>query len=124
MKTKSRYESCERNLPQSLELFHGACALKESNQIIGLTGLNPYLPKSPEIEWQFGLPFWGKGYATEIGLAVIKEAFSTSAIELIYGMVNPLNKASMKVVEKLGMVCLGLQKFGDEMDMFYKIERN
>ena len=108
---------------KTLELFHGACVLKSSNTIIGLTGLNPYLPKKPEIEWKLGVSFWGKGYATEIGNAVISEAFETTDIELIYGMSHPENKASMRVMEKIGMTCLGLQDFKGSKDMFYQIER-
>ena len=107
-----------------LEVFHGACVLKDENVIIGLTGLNPYLPKQPEIEWQFGVPFWGKGYATEIGKAVIREAFHTTDITAIYGMANPANIGSMRVLEKIGMTCVGLQEFRGHQDMFYKIERH
>lgn len=108
---------------KTLELFHGACVLKSNNTIIGLTGLNPYLPKKPEIEWKFGVPFWGNGYATEIGKAIIKEAFKTTDIELIYGMAHPQNLASMKVMEKLGMTSIGLQDFRGNQDMFYQIKR-
>lgn len=108
---------------KTLEVFHGACVLKVNNSIIGLTGLNPYLPKQPEIEWQFGVPYWGNGYATEIGKAVISEAFSATDIELIYSMVNPQNKASMKVMDKIGMTCIGLHDFRGKKDMFYKIAR-
>lgn len=108
---------------RTLELFHGACVLKSNNSIIGLTGLNPYLPKQPELEWQFGVSFWGKGYATEIGKAIIDIAFATTEIEAIYGMVNPQNKASARVLEKIGMTCIGLQNFRGEQDIFYKIER-
>jgi len=89
---------------KTLELFHGACVLKSNNTIIGLTGLNPYLLKKHELEWKFGVSFWGNGYATEIGKAIIKEAFKSTDIELIYGMVNPQNKASMRVMEKIGMI--------------------
>lgn len=108
---------------KTLEVFHGACVLKSNNSIIGLTGLNPYLHKQPELEWQFGMPFWGNGYATEIGKAIIKQAFDSTDIKLIYGMVNPENKASMRVMEKIGMTCIGLQEFRGEQDMFYKIVR-
>lgn len=109
---------------RSLESFHGACVLKGSQVLIGLTGLNPYLPKQPEIEWQFGVPFWGNDYATEIGKAVIASAFAATDIDAIYGMANPQNKASMRVLEKLGMTCLGLQDFRGEQDMFYRINRS
>lgn len=108
---------------KTLETFHGACVLKDNNTIIGLTGLNPYLPKQPELEWQLGVPFWGNGYATEIGKAVIKEAFASTDITLIYGMVNPKNKASMRAMEKIGMECIGLHEFRGEQDMFYKTVR-
>jgi len=108
----------------SLESFHGACILKNGGGLIGLTGLNPYLPKQPEIEWQLGVPFWGKGFATEIGQAVILSSFGTTKIDAIYGMANPLNSASMRVLEKIGMTCLGLQDFRGEQAMFYRIERS
>ncbi len=113
----------EKNF-RTLEVFHGACVLTDHQTIIGFTGLNPYLPKQPELEWQFGVPFWGNGYATEIGKAVIAAAFAKTDIEAIYGMVNPSNKASMRVMDKIGMNCLGLQVFRGEQDMFYKIERS
>lgn len=108
---------------RTLEVFHGACVLESNSEIIGFTGLNPYLPKQPELEWQFGVPYWGKGYATEIGKAVIAAAFASTDIERIYGMVNPQNKASMRVLEKIGMTCLGLQEFRGELDLFYQIDR-
>ena len=108
---------------KTLDLFHGACILKNSNQLIGFTGLNPYLPKQPEIEWQFGAPFWGNGYATEIGRASIENAFNTTDITSIYGMANPDNNASMRVLEKIGMTCLGLQEFRGHQSMFYRIDR-
>ena len=108
---------------RTLEVFHGACVLKGSSEIIGFTGLNPYLPKQPELEWQFGVPYWGNGYATEIGKSVIAAAFASTDLKRIYGMVNPQNKASMRVMEKIGMTCLGLRDFRGEQDMFYQMER-
>ena len=57
----------------TLEMFHGACIIKETKQLIGFTGLNPYLPKQPELEWQLGVPSWGMGYATEVGRAASVE---------------------------------------------------
>jgi len=113
----------EKNF-QTLELFHGACVLKETNQLIGFTGLNPYLPKQPELEWQLGVPFWGKGYASEIGKAVICEAFDATDITCIFGMAHPENKASMRALEKSGMTCMGLHEFRGHMDMFFRVDRD
>ena len=108
---------------KTLEVFHGACILKSTNQLIGFTGLNPYLPKQPELEWKLGVKFWGNGYATELGKASIKNAFETADITAIYGMANPDNKASMRALEKIGMKCLGLQDFRGHQDMFYRIDK-
>ncbi len=38
-------------------------------------------------------------------------------------MVNPLNKASLRVMEKIGMTRLGLQEFRGELDVFFQIDR-
>ena len=117
--TKERakgYIEFNSNRELSFDNFHGAVILKESNKLIGLTGLNPYLPKQPEIEWQLGTEFWNKGYATEIGKAVIKAAFKNSNVIRIYGII-----ASMTVMKKIGMTCLGLRDFRGQQDMFYEI---
>ncbi len=104
-----------------LDCFHGAVVLKETGELIGLTGLNPYLPNQPEIEWQFGVRFWNKGYAAEAGKAVIHAAFQHTNIVRIYGMANPENTGSVTVMKKIGMTCLGLREFRGEMDMFFEI---
>ena len=51
-RTKSYIDLMLNKNFQTLEVFHGACILKSSNQLIGFSGLNPYLPKQPELEWQ------------------------------------------------------------------------
>ncbi|WFR57750.1 GNAT family N-acetyltransferase [Anaerocolumna sp. AGMB13025] len=108
---------------KTLELFHGAVVLKGSNKIIGRTGLNPYKEKQPEIEWKLGVGYWGKGYATELGRAIIGKAFAATDISCIYGMAHPDNIASRKVLEKIGMECIGLHKFRNNEDMFYVIKK-
>lgn len=70
------------------------------------------------------MPFLGKGYATEIGKAVVANAFSFTDIEAFNGMTDPLNLVSIRVMEKIGMTCLGLQDFRGEQDLFYKIDRS
>jgi len=50
----------DRNF-RSFEIIQGAYLFKHRQILIGLTGLNPYRSKQPEIEWQFGVPDWGRG---------------------------------------------------------------
>lgn len=85
--------------------------MKHDDKIIGRTGLNPFKDKMPEIEWKVFTNYWGKGYATEIGEEIIRQAFLQTDIESIYGCARPNNKASIRVVEKIGMKKLGNQEY-------------
>ncbi|MBQ8555708.1 MAG: GNAT family N-acetyltransferase [Clostridia bacterium] len=106
---------------KTLDCFHGAVIEKAANQLIGLCGLNPYQVNEPEIEFKIGVPYWGKGYATELGKHMIKAAFATTDIKGIYGMAQQENLASRKVLEKIGMHYLGNQIFRNHEDSFYYI---
>ena len=55
-----------------------------------------------ELGYRFKESAWGKGYAFESSLAVIKHAFETFAIESIFATTHPDNTASRVVLEKLG----------------------
>lgn len=102
------------------DCFHGAVIEKCTNRLIGLCGLNPYQKGEPEIEWKIGVPYWGKGYATELGKQIIKESFAVD-IKGIYGMAQPENAASRKVLERIGMSYLGDQIFRNHIYSFYYI---
>lgn len=108
---------------QTLDCYHGAVIEKCTNQLIGLCGLNPYLPKEPEIEFKLGVPWWNQGYATELGRQMIELAFAATEVRGIYGMARPDNAASRKVLEKLGMTYLGDRDFREHKDSFYYIAR-
>ena len=106
---------------KTLDCFHGAVVEKNTNRLIGLCGLNPYEVKEPEIEFKLGVPYWRKGYATELGRQIIKEAFATTDIKGIFGMAQPENIASRKVLEKIGMQYLGNRIFRNHEDAFYYV---
>ena len=73
-------------------------------EIIGWAGLQ-YLPELEETEVGFLLdrPYWGRGYATEAGLASIKYGFECFKFDHIIALVHPDNLASQRVIEKCGM---------------------
>ena len=73
-------------------------------EIIGWAGLQ-YLPELEETEVGFLLdrPYWGRGYATEAGLASIKYGFEHFNFDHIIALVHPDNLASQRVIEKCGM---------------------
>lgn len=107
----------------TLDCFHGAVIEKASGRLIGLTGLNPYKERKPEIEWKLGTAYWNRGYATEIGNRMIEEAFRTTDLLGIYGMAQQRNAASRKVLQKIGMEYLGIKEFRNHEDAFYYIAK-
>ncbi|HLY62759.1 MAG TPA: GNAT family N-acetyltransferase [Terriglobia bacterium] len=77
---------------------------KPTRALIGFCGLQ-HLDESLEIEigWWLAKAFWGKGLATEAAMAVLRYGFDTIALERIVAIAQPANRASIRVMEKLGM---------------------
>ena len=94
---------------------------KESNLLIGWSGLK--LLTEPlngfvnvhELGYRFLPEFWGKGYATESGKAVLEYGFNKMNLDTIYACVNIENVDSDKILkEKLGFGSQGT--FVDPID--------
>ena len=81
-----------------------ACVDKASGAIIGMSGLK-YLPEfdAVDVGYRFLPEWWGKGLATESGIACLEFGFSVLGLEEIIGLVLPDNSGSIRVLEKLGM---------------------
>ena len=81
-----------------------ATILKENNQFIGWAGLK-YLPEFDEIDvgYRFFQEYWGKGIATEASRAVLDYGFNQLGIEKIIAIAMKENKASIRVMQKIGM---------------------
>jgi RimJ/RimL family protein N-acetyltransferase len=60
-------------------------------------------PEEVEIGWMITPSAWGRGYATEAGRAVRDEAFAELGLESMVAVHHPENRASGRVMEKLGM---------------------
>ncbi len=77
--------------------------LKETGALIGVCGFNP--PNNgfdAEFMYHFNKHYWGKGYAIEAATACIKHAPQVTSIKRLGASVDPQNRASVKVLEKLG----------------------
>jgi len=81
-----------------------ATFLKEEMQFVGWAGL-AYLPEFDEIDigYRFLPKFWGLGIATEVSHAILKYGFDTLKLKRIIAIAMKENKASIKVMEKIGM---------------------
>ena len=77
---------------------------KSSGDFIGFAGLK-YLPEMDEVDigYRFVRRCWGKGIATEAGEAVMDYGWGTLGLKRIIGLVLEGNRASIRVLEKLGL---------------------
>ncbi len=77
---------------------------KETDALLGWCGLGYLDDKPPNIEigYGFGVPHWGKGYATEAARACLRYGFEELNIPIIAAVAMPENHASRHVMEKLG----------------------
>jgi len=78
---------------------------KGTNEIIGFAGLK-YLADLDEVDlgYRFLPQHWGKGLATEASIVCLAYGFETLGLRRIVGLTMPENRASMRVLEKVGMV--------------------
>jgi ribosomal-protein-alanine N-acetyltransferase len=75
------------------------------------------LRETGEIEVGYGMirEFWGRGIGSETARAWLKYGFNTAGLERIVAVADPANRASWRIMEKLGM------KF-EKKDIFYNSE--
>jgi RimJ/RimL family protein N-acetyltransferase len=86
----------------------GLCVLadKTSGEVVGFAGLNPcQVLSADDLEFGFVLArkAWGRGLATEIGLAQIAFGFEQLGRARLLALASAQNAASLGTLEKLGM---------------------
>jgi RimJ/RimL family protein N-acetyltransferase len=83
--------------------FELAVEERSSQRVIGACDLSLIERNVVDLGYMLGLVDWGKGYATEIALALIDAAFFDLRADRIISTVDVNNKASIHVLEKIGM---------------------
>jgi len=80
-----------------------AVIYKPDNKLIGFCGLK-FLPEMnvTDLGYRFLPEYWGMGIATESSIKILDYGFSVLKLTNISGAVIPHNKASSKVLLKLG----------------------
>lgn len=79
--------------------------LKESGEFIGTCGLEPVEIEGKgdvELGYRLCLRHWGRGYATEAAAAVLEHGFGKLRLRKISAFVLPQNRASLRILGKLG----------------------
>jgi ribosomal-protein-alanine N-acetyltransferase len=81
-----------------------AISILSSGELCGAIGL--HLARAhgrAELGYWMGVPFWGKGYATEAASAAVAFGFDTLRLHRIFAHHFTGNIASQRVLEKIGM---------------------
>lgn len=86
--------------------------LSDTKEFIGLSGLSLSNDRFKIGEFYYKLlpVHWGKGYATEIAKRIIEFGFKECKLHRIEAGVATQNKASIRVLEKAGMIREGLHR--------------
>jgi ribosomal-protein-alanine N-acetyltransferase len=76
----------------------------EQGALVGRGGLGATNTGGPGVEvgWAVTPERWGQGYATELGAAAIAVAFDVLGLDEVVSYTLPHNRASRRVMEKLG----------------------
>jgi len=76
--------------------------------IVGGCGIHAVGGRDPEPGYWIGVPYWGRGYATEAARALVDHAFADLGYERLSCRARVSNPASRRVLEKCGFQWTGV----------------
>lgn len=85
------------------QVFELAVERKVDGRVIGLAGLIRRDHRQGEVGWALAADYRGQGYATEAARALMDYGFSALGLHRIHADTNSDNRASRRVMERLGM---------------------
>lgn len=72
-----------------------------------------------EIAWLFGKAYWNRGLATEAARAVVEHGFAELGLARIVAVAEAPNRASLRIMHKLGMSPQGtVHHYGRDLTMY------
>jgi ribosomal-protein-alanine N-acetyltransferase len=98
---------------------------RATGALVGQCGLK-YLPDRPEVEILYALDpaYWGRGVATEAAAAALRYGFESARLDRIVAVAFPENRASHRVMEKIGLTYEGMvEVYGGIRAVYYAISR-
>ena len=98
---------------------------KSTGELVGVCGIYYVEFKGPDVEvaYLIARDRWGRGYATESARAAVRFGFDERGLQRIVALILPVNVASVRVAEKLGMRREGPGRFYDLDVLVYGLER-
>jgi RimJ/RimL family protein N-acetyltransferase len=100
---------------------------KATEQWIGRVGLDELddWPDTDKIEvgWELHRAWWGKGLATEAGLATLRFGFGEHQLERIISVTAPWNTSARRVMERIGLQEQGARQWKGIEVIWYALDR-
>lgn len=133
-KPRTRAEAEDRFINGPMQPHEGfwamwATILKENARYVGRCGLYPHYDQDGQTidgDASMGLyiahEYWGRGFATEAGRALINFGFRTHQLKRIVTMIEVGNDASVHVIEKLGFTLTETEHSGHRSFYHYVLE--
>jgi RimJ/RimL family protein N-acetyltransferase len=116
---------------QAAKLADGVLTLAiDDGDLAGTIGLTRKDHNRAELGYWIGVPYWGRGYATEAAEAMVRYGFEVLELNRIYAAYFARNAASGRVMQKIGMKHEGTlrqhhRKWDEYVDLeFYGILRS
>jgi len=107
------YQETKEELEWIIDVYYGqygfglwATIHKETGEFIGRCGLLPWTIEGQlevEVAYMLAQAYWGQGLATEAARAIADYAFAHLQVPRLICLVDPENKASGRVAQKIGM---------------------
>ena len=125
-------EAADQWLQRQIERYHAdghglwLASEKVTGTPVGQVGLVMQTiegQKRAEVGWLLAKPHWGKGYATEAGIAVRDAAFARWNYPEVIALIRPANTPSQRVAERIGMTPGATAWFNGFEHMVYRAER-
>lgn len=110
---EAKFEGALAPIPHRMRLW--ATVLRSSGQYIGRCGVYPHVEGDATargegvLAFYIARPYWSQGYATEAGAAFVRFGFDELELEKMVATVQEGNRASMRVLEKLGFTLTGIE---------------
>ncbi|MFC2126044.1 GNAT family N-acetyltransferase [Bacteroidota bacterium] len=94
------------------KLYFWKILIRENDEFAGIAGMNLSANKFKlgEIYYKLLPAFWGQGYATEVSKTLIRSGFDDFHLHKVEAGVATENLASIRVLEKCGMIREGLRR--------------
>lgn len=98
---------------------------RATGDLVGEAGIKPLEDVGPEVElgYAFGVAWWGRGYATEAGRAILASAFAAFGLQQVVAVTSDDNLGSQRVIAKLGFTPAGRRAaYGGDL-RYYVLDR-